>query len=78
MAKSSAAFRSRQKQTSSVAFGGPELTSVFITSGVKSEPMPVMPPGYDAHSGYFGGRLYRLDLGIQGRPEYRADIAIGH
>jgi D-xylonolactonase len=65
------------KQTSSLAFGGPELTDIFITSAARSEPMPVMPPGYDPDSGHFGGELYHLNLGIAGRPEHRARISIG-
>jgi sugar lactone lactonase YvrE len=39
------------KQTSSVMFGGPDLTDLFISSAARSEPMPVMPKGYDATSG---------------------------
>ena len=35
------------KQISSLAFGGPDLTDIFITSAAKPEPMPVMPPDYD-------------------------------
>lgn len=62
------------KQTSSVMFGGADLTDIFITSAARSEPMPVMPRGYDAVSGHFGGELYHLNLGIQGREEYRARI----
>jgi sugar lactone lactonase YvrE len=58
------------KQTSSLAFGGPELMDIFITSASKSEPTPVMPPGYDPDSGYIGGGLFHLRLGIQGKPEY--------
>jgi D-xylonolactonase len=62
------------KQVSSVAFGGPDLTDLFITSAARSEPMPVMPPGYDPASGNFGGQLYRIHLEIQGKPEYRTAI----
>ena len=62
------------KQTSSLAFGGPELMDIFITSAGKSEPMPVMPPGYDPQNGFFGGPLYRINLGIQGRLEFRTNI----
>ena len=62
------------KQTSSVAFGGKDLTDIFITSAAKSEPMPAMPKGYDPHSGYFGGRLYSINLGIEGKPDYKANI----
>lgn len=64
------------KQTSSLAFGGPDLTDIFVTSAGQSEPMPVMPPGYDATSGYFGGALYHVNLGITGHPQHMANIAI--
>ena len=67
-------IRTPAKQTSSLAFGGPELTDIFITSAAKSEPMPIMPPGYDPNSGYFGGSLYHINLGIRGKPEFLADI----
>lgn len=62
------------KQTSSLAFGGPDLTDIFITTAAKSEPMPVMPPNYNPQSGFFGGPLYRINLGIQGRPEFKTRI----
>jgi sugar lactone lactonase YvrE len=62
------------KQASSVAFGGPGMTHLFVTSAAKSEPMPLMPPGYDPQSGYFGGRLYCLPGEILGKPEFRANI----
>ncbi len=62
------------KQTSSVAFGGPELTDIFITTAAKSEPLPVMPPGYDPLNGFFGGPLYRIRLGVQGKPEFKTKI----
>lgn len=64
------------KQTSSLAFGGPDLTDIFITSAAKSTPMPEMPPGYDPSSGFFGGPLYHVNLGIQGKPEYKARILL--
>jgi len=62
------------KQTSSIAFGGPELSEIFITSAGESAALPVTPPGYDPHSGYFGGALYSMRLDIQGKPEYLANI----
>jgi len=64
------------KQTSSVAFGGKDFTDIFITSAARSEPMPVMPAGYDPSGGFFGGPLYHLNLGIPGRPEFRANISL--
>lgn len=62
------------KQTSSVAFGGPELSDLYITTAAKSEAMPLMPPGYDPDSGFFGGPLYRVRTDIQGCAPALADI----
>lgn len=59
------------KQTSSLTFGGPNLTDIFITSAARSEAMPVMPSGYDPGHGFFGGPLFRIRLGIQGRREFK-------
>jgi sugar lactone lactonase YvrE len=64
------------KQVSSLAFGGDSLTTIFVTTAGKSEPMPIMPPGYDPNSGPMGGQLFQLDLGIQGMLEYRAQIQL--
>jgi D-xylonolactonase len=64
------------KQTSSVAFGGKDFTDIFITSAGRSEPMPVMPKAYDPNSGYFGGRLYHINLGIPGKPDYQANVRL--
>jgi sugar lactone lactonase YvrE len=63
------------KQVTSLSFGGDELTDVFVTTAGESGPLPVMPPGYDPHSGYFGGRLYHFNAGIQGKPEYKTDLS---
>jgi len=65
------------KQVSSLMFGGPDLRDIFVTSAAKSEPMPVMPPGYDPDSGYFGGGLFHMNVGIQGRPEYKTRLELG-
>jgi sugar lactone lactonase YvrE len=65
------------KQVTSIAFGGEDLTDIFITTASESGPLPIMPPGYDPTSGYFGGRLYHLDLGIQGKPEHKTAIVRG-
>jgi D-xylonolactonase len=62
------------KQTSSLAFGGEELADIFVTSASRSFPTPLMPPDYDPASGYFGGRLYYINLGIRGKPEFKADL----
>lgn len=65
------------KQTSSLAFGGEALKTLFITSASRSEPMPVMPPGYDHESGYFGGALYREGVPVTGMEQFQAAIAVG-
>ncbi len=64
------------KQTSSVAFGGPDLTDIFITSAGQSERLPVMPMGYDPDSGVIGGALYHLNLDIAGLPQLPAAIEL--
>jgi len=64
------------KQTSSLAFGGSDLTDIFVTSAAQSEAMPVMPPGYDPRSGNFGGALYHINLGIAGQLQHSANIEL--
>lgn len=61
------------KQVSCVTFGGRHL---YITTAGASEPMPVMPPGYDPQTGPFGGPLYRVETGIQGLPDLPAGISL--
>lgn len=62
------------KQVSSVTFGGDDLTDLYITTAARSEPMPLMPPGYDPETGPFGGPLYRIPGMIRGLPAQAADI----
>jgi sugar lactone lactonase YvrE len=62
------------KQVSSVTFGGPDLTDIFVTSAGLSEPMPVMPAGYDANQGHFGGQVFRLRAEVPGRLEFRTRV----
>jgi|SRR5579864_8488 len=70
-------LNSPAKQTSSLIFGGPDLTDICITSaGVYQEPIPLMPPGYDVESGYRGGALYHINLGIQGKPDFKTNIGL--
>jgi len=63
------------KQTSSIAFGGRDLTDVYITSAGKSGPLPIMPLNYDPRMGNLGGQLFHLNLGIHGKPEFKANIS---
>lgn len=62
------------KQTSSIAFGGPNLTDLFVTSASFSDSLPLAPIGYDAGHGYIGGKLFLANAGIAGKPEFRCRI----
>ncbi|MCC7497374.1 MAG: SMP-30/gluconolactonase/LRE family protein [Bryobacterales bacterium] len=64
------------KQTSAVTFGGTDLDEIYVTSAAQSEPMPLMPPGYDWRNGLFGGEVYRVKVDVQGRPEHRTSIGV--
>ena len=61
-------------QSSSVAFGGPDLSDIFVTSAALDDSLPLAPPGYFPTAQRTGGALYRLNLGIQGRLEYKARV----
>ena len=66
------------KQTSSVTFGGNDLTDLFITSAANSYPTPLMPLGYEPQSGYMGGALYHLNLDIQGKANFKTGFKTGY
>jgi D-xylonolactonase len=61
-------------QVSSVIFGGPDLTDLYITTAADPWPSPLAPPGYDPQAKNQGGSLYRLKTDVQGRPDYRAAL----
>jgi D-xylono/L-arabinono-1,4-lactonase len=63
-------------QTSSLAFGGPDLDVVFVTSASLTNLLEMAPIGYDPTRGFVGGRLYKMRADVQGRKEYRSRIAI--
>jgi L-arabinonolactonase len=62
------------KQTSSCAFGGPNLDTLYITSAARSEITPEVPIGYNPEVGYLGGSLYRTRVEVQGLVQPKADI----
>jgi len=64
------------KQVSSLTFGGEQLTDIFVTSAAQSEPMPIMPTGYDPQAGPFGGAVYHVNVGIPGEPPCAADVGL--
>ncbi len=62
-------------QTSSVTFGGPDLSDMFVTSAGMTDSLSLAPPGYDPQRGNVGGAVYHLKPGVQGREEYRANLS---
>lgn len=65
------------QQVSSVAFGGPDLTDLYITTAGDSWVSDFAPPGYDFAAPNIGGALYRIRIGIKGRLEPYADLSSG-
>ncbi len=63
-------------QVTSLAFGGPEMEDIFVTSASVPDALQVAPAGYSATANYSGGKLFHLNLGIRGREEYRTRISI--
>ena len=64
-------------QTSSLAFGGPDLNEIFITSAAASNALSLAPPGYDPEKVYVGGPLYHLISDIRGKNEFRSRVRHG-
>ena len=64
-------------QTSSVMFGGEDLTDIYVTTasfGSETPPEPDGPPKYFAMSNR-GGQLYRIRQdAVQGKPEFETDF----
>lgn len=63
-------------QTSSLAFGGPDLDVIFVTSAGLNNMLEFAPRGYDPRKIHVGGQLYRVRSDIQGRREHRSRIRI--
>jgi D-xylonolactonase len=63
------------QQVSSVTFGGPDYTDIFVTTAATGlgQADDLQPPGYDIHAPR-GGGLYHLNLGLPGRPEFPSRI----
>ena len=61
-------------QTSAVAFGGPELANLYVTSAAFGSGDSLLPPGYDL-SAPRGGDLYCIrNTGVRGIVPFRSDI----
>jgi D-xylonolactonase len=61
-------------QTSSLAFGGPDLDEIYITSAALSNALPLAPRGYDPRRVFVGGPLYRFRAGIRGLTQSRSRV----
>jgi sugar lactone lactonase YvrE len=64
-------------QTSSLAFGGPELKDLFITSAAMTDALVLAPYGYRPEKLFVGGPLYQMTTDIQGKLDYRSRISQG-
>ena len=62
------------KQITSLAFGGPALTDIFVTSAELPDCVSLAPRGYKAFEGNIGGQTFLGNLGIAGKCEYLCRI----
>ena len=62
-------------QTSSVMFGGADLTDIYVTTAAEVVRLSAAPKGYDFDAPH-NGSVYRFNLGIKGKEEFVADISI--
>lgn len=61
-------------QPSSLCFGGPDYSRLFVTSAGVLEEIEEMPLGYAPGARYRGGALYAADLDIQGQPPFPCQL----
>ena len=61
------------KQISSVAFGGPDMSVLFVTSASSLFQCDLVPPGFNV-SAHMGGEIYCERTEIVGIPEHVADV----
>ena len=64
------------KQLSSVAFGGPALDELFVTSAADPWPSSYQPSSLDLGRDFLGGPIYRVRAGVQGRAEFVGSFAL--
>ena len=60
-------------QSSALAFGGPGLTDIYVTSAANDESDSLAPPGYDT-SFHRGGGLYHVAQGSRGKLPFRSRL----
>ena len=65
-------------QISSVAFGGPDLSDLFVTTAGGSGADRLKPPGYTPNPELRGGGLYMCRIGgVRGQAEFRSRLRFG-
>ena len=57
------------KNVTSVAFGGPDYRTVFVTTATGGEPR-------GEETGRFAGSLFSVDLGVRGKPPFQSRIRV--
>jgi D-xylonolactonase len=63
------------KQTSAIAFGGPDLTDMYITTAATDIADSLQPPDYDK-TALRGGGLYRVRIeGLRGKLPFRSRLS---
>ncbi len=60
-------------QISSVAFGGADYETLFVTSAAQYWESSLAPQRHD-FSTHRGGEVYRIAVGVQGKPEHQAKL----
>lgn len=62
-------------QTSSLAFGGPDLDELYITSAAMHNCLMLAPHGYRADEVFAGGPVFRCRPGVRGRLKHRSNVS---
>jgi D-xylonolactonase len=63
------------RQTSALAFGGPDLADAFVTTAATTMSDSLCPRGYDLNAPR-GGSLYRVRIeGVRGKPPFRSRLS---
>jgi D-xylonolactonase len=63
------------QQVSSVAFGGLDLTTIFVTTAAYPDALAFAPPNYKPAQSPNGGQLFRFRSDIPGKHEYVCALA---
>ena len=61
-------------QVSSIAFGGKDLSTLYVTTAADAWPSPLEPPGFDWNALPTGGGLYAFRTDVPGKPEHLAQF----